>query len=192
MSAKRVDVKLFASNASKVEPKELIPVFHGFIQRSAVEGELLIDVADYSHVVDGPGVMLIGHEGHYGYDLTKGRPGLLYSQRRARIDDSYEAAVAYGLRQALRVASLLEKEESLAGRLKFTGEQLFIRFNDRLNAPNTPATWERVRPAVTAVLGKAFGNRYSAQPAETGTGELFTVDVTVAKSNGLGEALAAL
>ena len=36
----------------------------------------LIDVADYSHVPDGPGVMLVAHEGFFSLDQENHQPGL--------------------------------------------------------------------------------------------------------------------
>jgi hypothetical protein len=176
MDAKRLDVKVFVADGTRVDPAELIPVFHGWIQRSAVADELLIDVADYEHVVDGPGVMLIGHEGQYGYDQGKGRDGLLYSQRRARIDGGFREALAYTLRHALQACALLEQDEALAGRLKFSGQELMIRINDRLRAPNTAATWKAVEPDARAVLSRVFGGELSLEPAST-SDELFTLHV---------------
>ena len=192
MDAKRVDVKVFASADSKVEPEELIPVFHGWIQRKAIGNELLIDVADYGHVVDGPGVMLIGHEGQYGFDLNKGRPGLLYSLRRANTDGGYSGALAYALRQALQAAALLEQEESLKGRLKFTGQELLVRINDRLNAPNAASTLQAIEPATRAVLEKAFGAGFSVEPAPVGTAELFSLNVRAPGATGAAALLARL
>ncbi len=177
MDVKRIDVKVFATADSHVEPSALIPVFHGWIQRGAIPNELLIDVADYGHVVDGPGVMLIGHEGQYGYDLMKGRPGLLYSSRRATIDGGYDAVLRYALRQALQAAALLEQEESLQGKLKFNAGDVMVRINDRLLAPNEPSTWQAVEPDTRAVLGKVFGDGYSVEPVSVSTPDLFTLKV---------------
>ena len=49
-----VRVKVFASRAVSID--DAIPVFHRWIQER-VHPEMLIDVADYRHVPDGPGVM---------------------------------------------------------------------------------------------------------------------------------------
>ncbi|MBY0396577.1 MAG: hypothetical protein K2X91_08940, partial [Thermoleophilia bacterium] len=79
--AVRIGVKLYAEDPAAVRPDRFIPVFHGWIQRGAVPG-LLIDVADYAHVPQGPGVMLIGHEADHAIDLGEGRPGVLYQRKR--------------------------------------------------------------------------------------------------------------
>ncbi len=60
----RIVLKIFLDEESVLEPSDVIPVFHPWIQTQAVDG-LLIDVADYSHMATGPCVLLVAHEGHY-------------------------------------------------------------------------------------------------------------------------------
>ena len=69
MESVKVDLKLFLQDASRVDQEEFIPVFHDWIQNPS--GELLIDVVDYRHVHDGPGVILIAHDAHYAIDTSK-------------------------------------------------------------------------------------------------------------------------
>jgi hypothetical protein len=190
MDATRLDVKLFAEDSSRFELSALTPVFHGWIQRNVIEDELLIDVADYSHVIDGPGVLLVGHEAQYGLDQNKGRTGLLYSQRRARLD-GFANALRYSLQHALRAASLLQKEESLIGKLKFNGQELLLRVNDRLRAPNTPETYRALEPALRAGLAPLFGAELSLEPAPA-SGELLTIQVRAAKPSNVDALLARL
>jgi rhodanese-related sulfurtransferase len=63
MKPQRLTLAVTASPAADLEPA--LGVFHRFIQRSLVEGRLL-DVADYRHVPNGPGVMLVGQDVDYG------------------------------------------------------------------------------------------------------------------------------
>jgi len=77
-----VRVKVFARQPVSIDQGEAIAVFHRWIQ-DRVCPEMLIDVADYRHVPNGPGVMLIGHEANYSLDSAKGRLGLLYSRKQA-------------------------------------------------------------------------------------------------------------
>ncbi len=81
MDTVKYELKLFLDDASGVELEEFIPVFHDWIQTQQL-AELLIDVADYRHVPQGPGIALIAHDAHYVMDLTDARLGLLYSRRR--------------------------------------------------------------------------------------------------------------
>lgn len=77
MSTHKFGVKLFFKNSTK-PLKEFIPVFHGWIQRQALSGHMLLDVHDYSHVHHGPGILLVSHEANISIDEAEGRRGLAY------------------------------------------------------------------------------------------------------------------
>jgi len=87
MHLQHVNVKLLLQNAQGINLEPLIPVFHNWIENQNGE-ELLIDVADYSHVPAGPGVVLIGHEGNYSVDNTDGRLGVRYNRKAAQDGDN--------------------------------------------------------------------------------------------------------
>jgi hypothetical protein len=106
---------------------------------------MLIDVADYAHVSAGPGVLLIGHEANYSIDNRENRLGLLYN-RKAVLDGTFQSRLAQAHRAALDACDRLEREESLAGKLKFDRNALEVFVNDRLLAPNNNETWEALRP----------------------------------------------
>jgi hypothetical protein len=143
MESVRYDLKLFLQDASRVDPADFIPVFHDWIQNERLD-ELLIDVVDYRHVQDGPGVMLIAHDAHYAIDMADGRMGLLYSRRReTHASRNAIRSVTERLNSvvqcALQAGLALETEPSLAGRLKFRGDELLLRINDRLVSPTLEA-----------------------------------------------------
>jgi len=152
MDLNRFAIKIFAAEPMEVELPELIPIFHRWIQTHAVEG-LLIDVADYSHVVDGPGILLIGHEANYAFDRSGGRSGLLYARKRP-IEGPLAERLYRSTDLALRACRELERAPELAGRLKFRGDQLAVVANDRLLAPNTEAAWGKLEPELTAFLSR--------------------------------------
>jgi hypothetical protein len=86
-------VKLFFANPAAKPLKEFIPVFHGWIQRQALPGHLLIDVHDYSHVHHGPGILLVSHEANLSIDEAEGRRGLVYIRKQpASLKDIVVAA----------------------------------------------------------------------------------------------------
>lgn len=156
----KLDLKVFAAEGSSVEPDEMIPVFHRWIQTRYLD-DLLIDVADYCHVPEGPGVILVGHDAQYAFDLGDGRPGLLYSRRRethASLEgpETLEDRLASVFRSALAACRKLESESALAGRLRFRGDEMVLRVNDRLRAPNTDAAAETLRPALEALLRRLY------------------------------------
>src|SRR5438105_13367664 len=111
-----VHIKIFADRAD-IQIGDAITVFHQWIQDRVVP-ELLIDVADYKHVPDGPGVILIGHEANYSLDETDGRLGLLYN-RKAAVEGKAEAVLRQAFDAALSAARHLEAAAPFAGKLHF-------------------------------------------------------------------------
>jgi len=161
MLPQRLSIKIFAADPGAVDLDVFTPIFHRWIQNRAVEG-LLIDVADYKHVPDGPGILLIGHEADYSLDMAEGRPGLLYTRKR-----ELPASLDEGLRQARRLAlaacQLIEAETAL----RFDVQQAEVTLLDRLNTPNTEENFAALEPQVRAVfadLGKLNITRAYTDP----------------------------
>lgn len=130
----RLSVKFFFEDLS-VDVETFIPVFHRWIRENVVHNELLLDVADYKHVLDGPAIFLIGHEADYVVDLTDARPGLMYVRKR---DAGSDLADALGttMSQALNGVKLTEDDVELKGKLKLRTDAATIVLLDRLNYPN--------------------------------------------------------
>ena len=153
MTPHRIHVKYFVTDPDTVDLPALIPVFHRWIQERRVD-ELLIDVADYKHVHDGPGIMLIGHEADYALDLGRGRPGLLYSRKRL-LNGDLRDVLRTVLRQALHGCHLLETNPALE--LTFRTDVVEVAFLDRLHVPNQSASLARVRDDLEAALAAFYG-----------------------------------
>ena len=153
MIPEKLQIKLFASQHD-LALDAFVPVFHDWIRTNKLS-ELMIDVAPYDHVPSGPGILFVGHGTDYYMDESRGRLGLLYSRKRQgppaseRLRDS--------LRRALHVASLLEAESSLAGRLKFATNELLLKVNDRLAAPSSAETFAAHKAELQAFFVEAFG-----------------------------------
>ena len=152
----RIDVKVYLDGAATVVLDDFVPVFHDWIKHHRLD-ETLIDVAHYGHVDHGPGVLLIGHEAHYAMDLLDDRLGLLYSRKRGDVEPDLASRFRQGIRRALQAARQLEVEPTLQAKVRFRGNELWLRVRDRLQAPNRDATWDAVRPAVESVAEAAFG-----------------------------------
>ncbi len=146
----RIALKIFLDDESVLEPADVIPVFHRWIQTHAVDG-LLIDVADYSHMATGPCVLLVAHEGHYVLDRAGGRLGLLYA-RSQPLDGPLPDRLASMGRLLLVAGRLLETDTSLPGAVRFRGNEIECIANDRLLAPNRAETLTQLRPALDAFL----------------------------------------
>src|SRR4051812_46624230 len=98
MDAHKLQLKIYAEPTHGLELDAYIPVFHAWIKHHVLK-DLLIDVANYAHVPNGPGVALIGHGADYFMDEGEGRLGLLYNRKRAapepgaRLGDAFRSVV---------------------------------------------------------------------------------------------------
>jgi hypothetical protein len=181
----KLQVKLFAKDDVPVEG--FVPVFHRWI-RDRLLDELLIDVVDYTHVADGPHVALIGHAADYVLDRARGRRGLLFSHKRG----PKPARLSSALLRAFKAAELLETEAGVSHPLRFRTDSLLLRVADRLAAPNTDATYERLLPALKRDLEALYGaRRYEIKRVGTPR-ELFSVEVRAEGAKPLGELLSRL
>jgi hypothetical protein len=166
----QLSIKVFA-RTSDFDQEPLIAVFHGWIRKQRLGDVLLIDVADYRHVPGGPGVMLIGHEGHYGLDTRGGELGLCYSRKRDAIGPA-RPRLSEALGAALRACHALQGEPSLAAALDFDPGQLEVRIMSRLAAPQDPATYEAFAPVLREFFGDLYGGsaavelEHMAHPAQ--------------------------
>jgi hypothetical protein len=174
MELHRFGVKLFAVEPATVRVKDFVPVFHSWIQRQAVEGHLLVDVHDYSHIQGGPGILLVAHEGNFSTDMAEGKLGLTYFRKQpagAGVESHLDAA----LKAVRHGATLLENDPVFEGRLRFRKDELLIISNDRLLAPNDAATFAKL----TSPLSKVFGPAARLTHASANPKDRLTVRVQV-------------
>ena len=187
----RFSLKIFADPASAGAPSTLIPVFHQWIQEHAVPG-LLIDVADYTHLVDGPSVLLVAHEANYALDETGGRPGLSYT-RKQPLDGTFAERLTVAAGALLRAARRLEEDTSrmTGGGVTFLGNEIEFAANDRLAAPRTADAETALRKELTAFGGRLFGGadvevQPLDDPARLGftlkTGETVALDTLLSRA----------
>jgi len=185
MHATKLQVKLY-TRAGDVELGKLVPVFHEWIRNNKLADELLIDVADYAHVPQGPGVVLIGHQSDYYLDVADDRPGLLYSRKRG-FEGSFEAGIEDAFRRALEACKHLEDESTLG--LRFTTDEVLFRVQDRLNAPNEDATYVAYEPALKRTASAFFGGEPSLERLGSHR-EPFAVRIRTGANGSVAEALA--
>ena len=148
MDVFKIAAKLFVTDDSFPHDR-FIPIFHRWIQSQSVEGHLLIDVADYAHVAAGPGTVLVSSQANFHMDRNENRLGLSY-WRKLPLPGTFGERLAAVLAETIKAAIKLEAEPSLEGKLKFKTDEILIRLNDRLLAPNNPQTLAAVKPAVAA------------------------------------------
>jgi hypothetical protein len=191
MELQHVNVKLLVQNGQGASLEPLIPVFHGWIENQSGEDELLIDVADYSHVPSGPGIVLIGHEGNYSVDNMGDRLGVRYN-RKATVDGDNQFRLSQAARAALTACKRLEAEPRLDHKFRFNGQDIEIFINDRLIAPNNAATRQAFDADFHAFSRRLFrGKEYSISYGEDPR-SLFTAFVKAARPFSVADLLETL
>ncbi len=191
MQLHRLGVKFFVKNPSSVEIRDLISVFHSWIQKQIVENHLLVDFHDYSHVYRGPGILLVAQEGNFSMDLRDNRLGLLY-YRKQPISGSPEYRLKTIFRATLQVCQLIETQPELEGRVHFKTNEMLIVANDRLAAPNTEKTFAQLEPVFSKVLRELFSTNEFTLTRQIDPKGRFAVAVQGASSTRVKELLARL
>src|SRR5947209_213406 len=152
MELQKINVKFFATDPNNPPLTDFIDVFHGWIQ--ATDG-VYLDVADYSHMQAGPGIVLVADDANISIDETGNRRGLLYSQK-SKLSGSNLEKLSTVLRTALENCQRLEQEPALDGKLRFAGNQVEIVVNDRLVAANTGEVFEEIRPEIDFLARRLY------------------------------------
>jgi len=176
MEAHKLQLKIYLTpeSARAVDIEDLIPVFHRWIKQRLLP-ELTIDVANYRHVPQGPGVVLIGHGSDYFMDEGEGRPGLLHNRKRAGLPPGERLGDL--ARRTLHAAALLERDPALGGKVRFATNELLFCVNDRLAAPNSDATLAALRSELETLCKTLFAAPFELARVG-GAKELFAVRIT--------------
>jgi hypothetical protein len=174
MNIQHLNVKFYLENPETINLADFAAVFNSWIQSQRLE-ELLIDVADYLHVHNGPGIMLIGHEADYSLDNRAGRLGLLYN-RKAELDGTTMEKLAQAVRAALTAAQMLEKEHGL----EFNGSEVQVIVNDRLLVPNSSDTLAAIEPNIKSFFDQLYDGADYSLSHNSDPRERFTVHVKTA------------
>jgi len=166
VNPQRLAVKIFSVDPDEpVDLDPFTPLFHHFIQEKSLPG-LLFDVADYAHVPQGPGIILIGHDVDYGIDQVDGRAGLLVVRKRFG-----RAAIEEVLRDTLQKALSAVAAIAADGRspIAFDTDAAELLVLDRLTAPNDDESFAaaagRVAPVFDVLYGGATIERVGAEDA---------------------------
>ena len=160
-SLQRINVKFYLEDPASLSAQEAFRIFNSWIPTTP--DEVLIDVADYSHLDEGPLTLLVGHEANYSLDNHSAEMGLLYS-RKQPADGDLPERLASAFKAALTACRRLEEEPSLAGKVKFRSGDVSLVANDRLNATNDEAGENALRAALDPVLTQLFaGAEYAVE-----------------------------
>ncbi len=92
-------------------------------------------------------------------DHTDNRWGVQYPNRKAPLEEQQLGPSATGGARRLLACQRLEGEPQLAGKLLFGGQEMEFFVNDRLLAPNRPATPENGRGPILTRFSPAVSRR---------------------------------
>ncbi|HSL29670.1 MAG TPA: hypothetical protein VK900_10755 [Anaerolineales bacterium] len=176
MNVQHINIKFFIENPEALDPADYGAVFNSWIQGQRLDG-LLIDVADYLHVHNGPGILLIGHEADYSLDNRAGRLGLLYN-RKAQLEGTLQEKLAQAVRAALTAIQILQNEHGV----KINTQEVQLIVNDRLLVPNTAETFAALEPDLKAFFDRLYSGEEFSLAHHNDPRERFTVHVKTAST----------
>lgn len=187
MNLQKLNLKIFIANPETVQFETFIPIFHRWIQEQKMN-DLLLDVADYQHVPSGPGIMLIAQNANYSIDNAQNRLGFLYNQKTV-VEGNNHDKLKKLFHTALLICQKLEQEEALKGKLKFLTDEMQFIINDRLNAPNTEETFQKVKEEISSFLNCFLGENAYSLHRPSDPRERFTLEIKNSASLSIGELL---
>ncbi len=173
MNIERFCIKFPATQPADFDEGSLIGVLQGWIREEKIGGTL-IDVVDYRHVPDGPGIMLVTYEINYMLE-HQNFYGLYLQRKWGEVENQpHTEAIVNLVKSAAEFGTLLEKEAGIT----LKGDEFHYIANDRLNAPNTDEAFQAVKADLEAALGKVYGDsNFSITKLENNPKERLTLVV---------------
>jgi hypothetical protein len=189
MNLERFCIKFFAQ--SNLDDAVFIGIFHEWIRLKKLAG-ILLDVADYRHVPEGPGIMLITHEINYAMDYTDGQFGL-FAQRKLGPGDNHLARLLELIRATATFGALLESDQRINGNLKLEAGKFHYMANDRLIVPNSDDGFAIVQPELETVSAQLYpGQTVSVSRLENDSRGRLTAVIDSGGSVGISDLLGRL
>ena len=185
MELQKLNVKFFVEQPNAIALTDFIEIFHSWIQ--ATDG-VYHDVADYSHMQAGPGIVLIANNANVSIDESGNRRGLLFSQK-APLAGTNQEKLRTVLLSALENCRKLEAEPALRGKLRFAANEAVISLNDRLLGENSQETFDTVKGDIEAVAQQLFRGATVSLVRDSDARQCLNIRVEAATSIDLQQAL---
>lgn len=151
----KVHFKFPVADPKTADPQTFFKVFNDWIPDSP---EIFVDVADYSHVTDGPLTVLVGNKVDCMLDNADGRAGFVYATKHdTPVGD--EKGLLATLAKAVLFADRLVGDARFGGKLQINTGEIEIIVNDRALAPNTSQTFQNAQKDLEKVLEKIWGSK---------------------------------
>lgn len=128
MMPHKLTVKVGAPRFQPLDSARVLESFHTWISESALP-EILVDAADYRHMRNGPGIVLVGHESNYYFGEHSGQFALSCFRKRSSNDGMH--ALGDVLVRVLRACELLQQSLSESTDM-FDTSTLDVSIADRL------------------------------------------------------------
>ncbi|MBF8305313.1 MAG: hypothetical protein HW398_501 [Acidobacteria bacterium] len=188
----RIQIKIAADPAKAGPGLRLDPFLEIFARwRKETHAAEWVDLADYAHLPRGPGIVLAGQRCNVAFDLADPGPGILYTAKRG-LTGSHTERLSAAMQWCLEFSKRLIAEPEFPKDIRLRTDSLELRFNDRLEAPNTPETDAELRPAIEQFLTALFGpGGYDLHPL-TDTNNFYGFTVRAREAEPLDALLARL
>lgn len=170
MDLQRIHIKMLTDAPVSLSLEPFVEIF-GRWRHDKNHPAGWVDLADYAHVPRGMGIVLVGFQANFSFDMCddQGRsaPGLLYAAKKGLIG-TYTERIASALLSCLSLSQRLVAEKEFPQQVHLRTDALEIRFPDRLVTPNTKETYMELCPAVLQVIDRMYGagtsGRYQLVP----------------------------
>jgi len=173
INLQNIQWKIHLAEGATPNPHEWFKSFGTWIPDSP---EVFVDVADYSHVEDGPVIFLSGHNVAYSLDGAGRRLGLLY-ERRQPADGSNAEKLLESFTSTLQHAALLEADASFTAKPDFVAGDIKFIVNNRGIAPNNDETFATLKPELEKLFDKVYGPNAYTLTRDQDKRQRFTVHV---------------
>jgi len=188
MNLQQLNWKIHLLNPGKTKPPLWFKAFNTWIPDGP---EIFIDVADYSHVGEGPVTLLAGHYANFSLDNTGGRLGLLLDRRQPQ-DGGNADKLHAGLKSLLTGAARLEQDATLEGTAEFDAGDLKLVVNNRAIASNTEADFSLLKAEVSPLLDVVLGAGNYTVSQDPDPKQRLTLHIKAKGAVKVGDALAKL
>jgi hypothetical protein len=146
----RIDVKLLLDTPANPNLDPFLTIFDRW--RNVEDHPCdWVDLADYAHMIRGPGILIAGKRDRYSINLNDPGPGLMTSTQGGLSGD-LQNRFSEAIERALQLNETLTSEPEFPAEFKVRKGNWEIFVNDRLGFPNDDATDLLVRPAVAGAF----------------------------------------
>jgi len=187
MDLQRIHIKLLTDAPRTLDLEPFIEIF-GRWRADKNHPVGWVDLADYAHVPRGMGIVLVGFQANFAFDMSDPAPGILYAAKKG-LAGTHAERIASAMRACLELSRRLTGEKEFPPGVQLRTDALEIYFPDRLVTPNTNETDAELRPAVELAIGALYGASGAALTPQKDTGLAYGFSIRVMNAEPLGSLL---